>query len=83
MKAPDIDKEKSEETHSVTEFLKLYNENLPLTFPRASIALLEEFRSTHSDFFKSSNVWSLGLHRKRVMDWLCAYNLQSAQQKRS
>jgi len=81
MKAPDLDKERSEETHSVAEFLKLYNENLPLTFPRASITLLEEFKKTHADFFKSNTEWSLGLHRKRVMDWLCAYNLQTAQQK--
>jgi len=72
MKREDADKERSEKPHSLAEFLKLYNENLPLTFPRASTALLEEFKSTHADFFKSSDVWSLDLHRKKVMDWLCA-----------
>lgn len=72
MKMPDLDKERSEKPRSLTDFLKLYNENLPLTFPRASTALLEEFRSTHPDSFKSYDIWSLDQHRKRVMDWLCA-----------
>lgn len=72
MRTLDLDKERSEKPHSLADFLKLYNENLPLTFPRASTALLEEFRSTHTDSFKSNGVWSLDLHRKKVMDWLCA-----------
>jgi hypothetical protein len=70
MKSPDLDKERSEEQHSLAEFLTLYNESLPLTFPRASTTLLTEFRSTHPDVFKSHDTWSLELHRKRVMDWL-------------
>jgi hypothetical protein len=71
MKAPDLDKERSEQERSLAEFLRLYNENLPLTFPRASTALLEEFRSAHLSFFKSDNTWSLEVHRKKFMDWLC------------
>ena len=70
MKAPDPDRIRSEKTHSLAEFLKLYNENLPLNFPRASAALLEEFKSTHKNFFKTDNLWSLDSHRKKVMDWL-------------
>lgn len=77
MKAPDLDRERSEESHTLPEFLKLYNENLPLAFPRASAALLEEFKRTHADFFKT-NVWSLELHRKKVMDWLQLAALQKA-----
>lgn len=72
MKAPDLDKERSEKPHSLAEFLKLYNDGLPAAFPRVSTALLEEFKSTHKDFFKSNDTWSLELHRKKVMDWLCA-----------
>lgn len=68
---PDPDRERSEKPHTLVEFLTLYNENLPLTFPRASVALLEEFRSAHASFFKPHDVWSLELHRKKVMDWLC------------
>ena len=70
MKAPDLDKERSEKSHTLAEFLKLYNENLPLPFPRVSVAQLIKFRSAHPGFFKSYDVWSLDLHRKKVMDWL-------------
>ena len=73
MKGPDLDRERSEQTHSLAEFLKLYNQDLPATFPRASKALLEEFQSTHAEFFKVSQDWSLNIHRKRVMDWLPAH----------
>ena len=69
MKAPDLDKERSEESHTLIEFHKLYNEGLPLAFPQVSVAQLEEFRKTHASFFRA-NVWSLDLHRKKVMDWL-------------
>jgi len=70
MKARDLDKENSEKPRTLAEFLKLYNENLPSFFPRASTELLVEFRSTHQSFFKSYDAWSLDLHRKKVMDWL-------------
>lgn len=70
MKAIDLDKERSEQSHTLAEFLKLYNKDLPRAFPHASTALLEEFRGAHPSFFKSHDVWSLELHRKKVMDWL-------------
>jgi len=75
MKGPDLDRERSEKTHTLAEFLKLYNEGLPLTFPRASVVLLEQFKSIHSDSFKTDSSWSLGIHRKKVMDWLCSLSV--------
>jgi hypothetical protein len=72
MKGPDLDRERSEKQRSAAEFLKLYNEQLPDVFPRASKALLEEFRSAHAGVFKTKGVWSLDQHRKKVMDWLTA-----------
>lgn len=72
MRGPDLDRERSEKFRSLDEFLELYNESLPASFPPASAALLEEFRKTHGTFFKSAKRWSLDLHRKRVMDWLRA-----------
>ena len=72
MKGPDLDRQRSEKSRSLGEFLKLYNESLPLAFPRASTSLLEDFRSAHANLFKSNSVWSLDLHRKKVMDWLRA-----------
>jgi hypothetical protein len=70
MKSPDVDKLRSEENHTLEEFVALYNENLPDTFPHASNTLLKEFRKSHASFFKLPDTWSLEQHRKRVMDWL-------------
>jgi hypothetical protein len=70
MKSPDLDRERSEASRSLADFQTLYNENLPATFPRASKALLEEYRDSHMEAFKVAGVWSLDVHRKRVMDWL-------------
>jgi hypothetical protein len=72
MRTPDLDRARSEMSRSLIEFLKLYNENLPLTFPRASAALLEEFETAHTNLFKATGAWSLDVHRKKVMDWLRA-----------
>lgn len=71
MRTPDLDRERSEKKRSLAEFLALYNENLPATFPKASVSLLEEFRHHHMGLFpRHSNVWSLDQHRRKVMDWL-------------
>ncbi len=71
MRLPDLDRERSEKSLSFGDFLKSYNEGLPLEFPRASLALLREFRKGHIALFKNDdNLWSLDQHRKKVMDWL-------------
>lgn len=70
MRTADLDRERCEKTRSLNEFMTLYNEDLPAAFPRASAALLEEFKGAHPAFFKPGGAWSLDLHRKRVMDWL-------------
>ncbi len=71
MKLPDVDRIRSETQCTLADFLKAYNKDLPESFPRASKALLEEFKTTHSSFFKTED-WSLDVHRKKVMDWLPA-----------
>ena len=71
MRTPDHDRERSEKKRSLADFLELYNDNLPLAFPRASVALLEEFKTGHAGLFpRRGNVWSLDQHRRKVMDWL-------------
>lgn len=70
MKLPDLDKIRSEKSLSLSDFLKSYNEGLPVAFPRASLSLLQEFKNEHSSLFKHEDVWSLDQHRKKVMDWL-------------
>jgi hypothetical protein len=70
MKTPDLDKERSEEKLSVGDFLLSYNDDLPSEFPRASLSLLREFKETYPSLFKDGDTWTLGQHRKRLMDWL-------------
>ena len=72
MKLPDVDRLRSEKLLSFSDFLTSYNENLPIQFPRASLALLREFRKAHETLFKNDRLWSLDQHRKKVMDWLTA-----------
>ena len=69
MKTLDLDIERSEEKHSLADFLKLYNEDLPIEFPKASESFLREFRKTYPGLFKGENTWSLDHHRKKFMDW--------------
>lgn len=55
---------------SLADFLKSYNQNMPPSFPRASTALLNQFREEHASLFKHGDMWSLDLHRKKVIEWL-------------
>jgi len=52
------------------DFLESYNKNIPVTFPRASVAILKKFQSAHPVLFKNGDLWSTGQHRKKLMDWL-------------
>lgn len=65
----------SEAQISLADFLKSYNETIPSSFPQASIALLKKYKQEHLAFFKHGEMWSLDLHRKKVMDWL-PHNLE-------
>ncbi len=73
MRTPDVDKERSERALSFGDFMKSYNEHLPVQFPRATLALLKEFRKVNTSLFKTNGAWSLDQHRKKVMDWLPAH----------
>jgi hypothetical protein len=79
MKGPDLDREHSEQKRSTSEFLVAYNEGLPVGFPRATSALLAEYKSQYAHQFKEG-FWSLNLHRKKIMDWLPGY-LKSLEQR--
>lgn len=70
MRLPDLDKIRSEKILTFKGFIASYNENLPEEFPRASSALLREFKKTHEALFTGADSWSLDQHRKKVMDWL-------------
>ena len=54
-------------------FLESYNQNIPASFPRASIAILKKFQDAHPMLFKNGDTWSTGQHRKILIDWLSGY----------
>lgn len=60
----------SEAPMSLAGFLKSYNQNIPPSFPRVSVALLKKFKEAHPLFFKHGDSWSLDEHRKKIIDWL-------------
>ncbi len=73
-KPVDIDKERSEEKLSLQDFLIFYNKNIPAEFPRASEQHLMDFKKNHQSLFKEKeDVWTLGNHRKKFMDWLSSH----------
>jgi hypothetical protein len=55
---------------SLQEFLDSYNENIPVGFPIASVKNLKKFQETYPALFKNGEMWSVALHRKKMMDWL-------------
>lgn len=55
---------------SLSEFLGLYNKNMPANFPRATVALLKKFQQAHPMLFAQNDMWSLDRHRKKLIDWL-------------
>lgn len=55
---------------SLSEFLESFNKNMPVAFPRVSVAQLQKFKETHESLFKSDGLWSLDQHRKKIIDWL-------------
>jgi len=70
VKPVDHEKERGEKKRSLADFLEEYNGNLPSSFPRASVTLLQEFKRKYPSLFKGKDSWALGVHRKKVMDWL-------------
>lgn len=59
-----------QEQVSLLDFLKSYNQTIPMGFPKASALLLKKFKEGHAKLFKHDDLWSLDLHRKKIMDWL-------------
>jgi len=73
MKGPDLDRIRSEKSLSRKEFLAAYNADLPAAFPQASDPILKEFSKRYPELFKNGDLWTLDVHRKRLMDWLPAH----------
>ena len=54
-------------------FIKYYNENIPASFPRATIKILKKFQPQYPTLFKKNGEWTINKHRKKLMDWLSSY----------
>lgn len=65
-----IDKHLHEVQITLAEFLQSFNDNMPASFPRVSEEQLLRFKKEHESFFKHGDLWSLDLHRKKIIDWL-------------
>ena len=62
--------EASEMRVPLSIFVESYNQNIPVGFPRASVAILKNFQTAHPALFKHGDMWSVAQHRKRLIDWL-------------
>lgn len=56
----------------MSTFVQYYNENIPASFPRATLKALQQFKESHRDLFKGGDKWTIDKHRKKLMDWLTA-----------
>lgn len=61
----------------LSAFLEFYNQNIPASFPIASVASLKKFQLTHPMLFRNGDTWSITQHRKKLMDWLSGYRDKS------
>lgn len=55
---------------SLMVFIDYYNQHIPEGFPKASEAILNKFKETHSSLFSGDNNWTIDKHRKKLMDWI-------------
>lgn len=69
--------ELNQEQTSLEAFVRSYNKNIPIGFPRATAIVLKKFQTTHVTLFKRGDTWSIDQHRKRVMDWLSSHREES------
>ncbi|KKQ35388.1 MAG: hypothetical protein US50_C0016G0018 [Candidatus Nomurabacteria bacterium GW2011_GWB1_37_5] len=54
---------------SLPEFLVSFNKNMPKGFMLADAELMKKFKEMNPKLFPTDE-WYLGIHRKKVMDWL-------------
>jgi hypothetical protein len=62
--------------NSLSKFIEYYNQNIPASYPRATVAALEQFQVTHAILFDDKKTWTIDKHRRRLMDWLPSYHAE-------
>jgi hypothetical protein len=55
---------------TASEFAESFNRNMPEGYPRVTMDILKKFKNSHQSLFKPDGLWSLDIHRKRMIDWL-------------
>ena len=74
MKSKNVEWELNQMSTSLVVFVADYNKTLPVGFPPASLKSLRQFQQTFPSLFKRQDEWSIGKHRKKVMDWLSSHH---------
>ncbi len=59
---------------TLKDFVDYYNQNVPASFPQATVEILKKFKEKHPSLFNESNEWTIDKHRKKLMDWLTSHN---------
>lgn len=62
---------------SLVVFMESYNQKAPAGFPKATEQALKKFQRDFPALFKKGSQWSIGKHRKRLMDWLSTHEYVS------
>ena len=78
MKRKSFESELNQTENSMADFIESYNKTIPQGFPRASVAALQQFQTSHPILFKKGAGWSVDKHRKRLMDWLSSYQMHES-----
>ena len=63
-------------------FIKYYNDNIPASFPRATVRILKKFQALYPGLFKESAEWTINKHRKKLMDWLSSYRDENLNERK-
>jgi hypothetical protein len=58
------------ESLTPAEFLESYNRNMPEGYPHITLEIMKRFKEQNATLFKKGDVWTLDLHRKRMIQWL-------------
>jgi hypothetical protein len=55
---------------TISEFVVAYNKTIPAEWPKANKELMQKFREANPSIFRHGELWSIDLHRKKIIDWL-------------
>ena len=66
---------------TAAQFMESFNANMPAGYPHVTLKIMEHFKLAHQNLFKKPDVWTLDLHRKRMIEWLPQHVSDSVYEK--